>query len=303
MERETCDTMDSEVCAEEVLRGRGVVMEPVSWEIISRMHGYCLGQGVGAEFLMLLFVVPVTPAVLDGVRPRALLRDLCALVEAGERDAVWEGRGLRAEFARDVSRYVGAVSTIPSYGRGLALIEPGPECGVDLFRGFLCVPTTDAVLPVVRYVVDQLRALAVLPAEAVVKVAVAFSRRSVEETGRLDEVAFALHIVSTTRLHAKITDVLRRRARARRAKLQARISGSEGEAEWCDALASVEGFWDGEFDEPPPRSARSCAAAEFQPPSLLLCRGEAGGDTETDPGVVPMRPYLPRVADLLSLGP
>jgi hypothetical protein len=274
----------------EVLRARGVVIGPVPLAIITRMRDYCASQGAGVEFLMLLFVVPVSPSILDGVRPRALLRDLCALVLGRERDVVWEDRGLRPAFARDVSLYVAAVSPIPDYGRGLALLEPGPECGVDLLRAFVVAPNPGSV---VRYLVAQLRALALLPVAATVKVAVALSQRSVQETGRRDEVAFSVHVVATTRVHAKITDILRRRARSRRERLRARISGSEGEAEWCDALASVEGFWDGEFDEAPP-PARACGDAVFLPPSLLLC------GTDTDPGAVPMLPYLPRVAELVA---
>jgi hypothetical protein len=292
MGRLTHGTVISLEEAREVLRQKAVSLEGESSSvvIIERMHAYCLGEGTGVEFLMLLFVEPAS----EGVVPAALLRGLRECVGEREKDTVWDGPGLRASFARDVSSYVAALSAVQGYGAGLALLEPDPACGVDFFRGFL---STGLALPTVAYIVDQLRALAVLPASTPVKVAVAFSRRSIEGTGRRDEVAFSLHVVATTRTHARLVDVLRRRARLRRAKLRATISGHGAEeADWCDAVASLRSQWEGAFDEPPP--GESLADADFLAPTLLLCHGQAGGFTEAAPGTGGALPFLARVAEV-----
>ena len=286
----TQGTIISPERAREVMGEKGV--NASSSVVIERMHAYCIGENTGVEFLMLLFAEPAA----EGVVPGALLRGLRGCVAKGEEGIVWDGEGLRAEFARDVSLYVESLSQAQGYGTGLALVEPGPVCGVDFFRGFLTTGTEARVLPTIGYIVDQLRALAVLPASTPVKVAVAVSGRSTER----NEVAFSLHVVATTRTQARLADVLRRRARSRRAKLRSTISGHGAEeAEWCDAVASLGSLWDGEFDEPP-SGAASLAGEVFLPPSLLLYHGQAGGFTATAPGAGGALPYLPRVAEVLK---
>jgi hypothetical protein len=75
------------------------------------------------------------------------------------------------------------------------------------------------------------------------------------------------------------------------------ISGhGAGEADWCDAVASLRSQWEGAFDEPPPGD--SLAGEAFLAPSLLLCHGQAGGFTETAPGAGGALPFLARVAEL-----
>lgn len=288
---------------------QGVHIEEGRLVAIECMHEVCNAEQAGVEFLMLLLIVPTNLAERHGVLPQRLLRHLLKQAENTPEGLVMKDGEVAPEFVRDVSLYAQVASELPFYGRGLALREPGEACGVDLFRGFFCPQSPeDSELQIIAYVIEEMRALAILHHSEPVKLAVAHSRGSVVESGGRDGVAFALHVVGTTRTHAVVTDVLRRRSLRRGRALQTTGREERQEAAWCAAIAAMEGYWDGEFDlgPTPTHGAHVCSAQQFMAPSLLLYNGKDGGLTDQFTFLAPydkprpLQAYLPRVTELLD---
>eukprot|EP00961_Rhodomonas_salina_P305078 3941843-Rhodomonas_salina.1 len=269
------------------LQSRGIEISDYHVRLLMQLQARCTAEGVGVEYLLLLLIAPARLIEAHRILPQKLARVLLAELQGTSALA---GDALQAAFARDLSLYVRALSTVPGFGDGLLLCAPDTGCLVDVLRGDAPLALGQSREGFLAYLVDRLHASHLLdPRDAV---QINFRVAPALDSAAQGVLTFSVQALSTAMAQAAVTATLRRTARRWLFHKARDASATVPEAEWlhCTSMASLRGVWEGVFaeDESP------TPVVEVGPPgpvSSLVLPSSSGALAPAAAGPCPIRAY------------
>lgn len=172
---------------------KGLVLSDYTHRLLASLHEYCAGEGVGAEYMLLLLLVPARIVEEHRVLPQRLFQGLLSQIQGTSE---YVDGAISDAFARDLCLYVKEVAGVSDPSTSLV------ENGVDILRG--CFHLEDGVsgADCLRYMVQELHKKGALSDTDGVRAQVSAS------------CVFSVHILSSAVVQSTVIDILRSHAKA-----------------------------------------------------------------------------------------